>query len=521
MKKYHVISLLALLFVAGTLLRLYQLDNRSLWFDESFSWALSQFSLHELIDRTGQDVHPPFYYLSLKAWTLLFGTSVFAMRMLSVAFASLTLVGVYLFSRDAFSYPDRIAPQRKEIGLVAVALVAFSSVQIRWAQEVRMYTLGTALAIFSSWMLLGALKAKKNDSRWWFTGYSITAAAFLYTHNYALFSVFAQGLFFCGVYFYRLIVKHRRVWESHKFWQGLVALGMTLWLYSPWIPILLQQKRRVQDNYWIKEINPWSVPDAFQSLFFPRNHYAIDSHFWSVVIFCLIGLSLVLFLRKRRSLSHWLAVSMVIVPVSCAIMISLVSVSIIVNRHFIFTQLFLFVILAYLFAVYLNRRLERYALVGLLLFNLGVVHISYLRDVEIPQAPGVKGAVQYILAERRPDEPVVCLHPCIYHSVKFYSQGEVDPKLLLVGKKTNHSENIMHYTGGPILTRDDLMAISELEQVDSKIWVVDSSGYTVGIKKTHPPFTWAPAMGFSRNFQGNYFFDGVTTATLFQKQLNN
>ena len=113
MKKSHVISLLALLFVAGTLLRLYQLDNRSLWFDESFSWALSQFSLHELIDRTGQDVHPPFYYLILKAWTILFGTSVFAMRMLSVAFASLTLVGVYLLVETPFLI-QIVSPHREK-----------------------------------------------------------------------------------------------------------------------------------------------------------------------------------------------------------------------------------------------------------------------------------------------------------------------------------------------------------------------------------------------------------------------
>src|SRR4051812_35613993 len=76
------------------------LDRQCLWFDEAFSWRLTRFSWLEMIDRAKQDVHPPLYYILLKAWIAVFGDSVFAMRLLSVCWFGAGLWFVYQFCRE-------------------------------------------------------------------------------------------------------------------------------------------------------------------------------------------------------------------------------------------------------------------------------------------------------------------------------------------------------------------------------------------------------------------------------------
>jgi mannosyltransferase len=160
------LALLALIVIAGLALRTYRLTDRSIWFDEAWSWRLAQFPLPEMLTRIGHDVHPPLYYLLLKAWMCCCGASLRALRSLSVLLGGVTLVGVYLFAVAAFSDDGKALSKGRGIGLLAAALVAVSVFQVRYAWEARMYTLGTALAALSSWALFRALHATRHPRRW-------------------------------------------------------------------------------------------------------------------------------------------------------------------------------------------------------------------------------------------------------------------------------------------------------------------------------------------------------------------
>ena len=101
---------------------------------------MSRFPLAELIERTAADVHPPLYYLLLKAWTLVFGDSPAAMRSLSALFSVLTILAVYQTVRQANPQATVYArPRLTGAALFIAALVAFSVFQIRYGWEARMY----------------------------------------------------------------------------------------------------------------------------------------------------------------------------------------------------------------------------------------------------------------------------------------------------------------------------------------------------------------------------------------------
>jgi mannosyltransferase len=111
---------LALILVAGLLLRLHTASTRSIWFDEAWSWRMSQFPLAELIERTAADVHPPLYYLLLKAWTAAFGDSPLAMRSLSALFGVLTILAAYDLVRQHLS---PLSPVLRGEGLLALLVL--------------------------------------------------------------------------------------------------------------------------------------------------------------------------------------------------------------------------------------------------------------------------------------------------------------------------------------------------------------------------------------------------------------
>jgi mannosyltransferase len=94
-RRLFVPLMLAVVLLAGLMLRLQTASTRSIWFDEAWSWRMSRFPLAELIERTAADVHPPLYYLLLKAWTALFGDSPLAMRSMSALFGVLTILAAY------------------------------------------------------------------------------------------------------------------------------------------------------------------------------------------------------------------------------------------------------------------------------------------------------------------------------------------------------------------------------------------------------------------------------------------
>ena len=98
--KIAVFATVVLAFV----LRVWHLDVRSIWFDEAFSWTLSSFGPLEIIQRTGSDCHPPFYYLMLWGWIKLFGDSLWAMRLLSAVCGTAAVWVAWRVGKEAIEW---------------------------------------------------------------------------------------------------------------------------------------------------------------------------------------------------------------------------------------------------------------------------------------------------------------------------------------------------------------------------------------------------------------------------------
>lgn len=141
--------------VIGLVLRLISL-NQSLWLDEATSALAARMSLINLFTKfLPNDFHPPLYYLILKYWTQVFGSSEISLRIPSVIFGVATIYIIFLIGKKLYN---------EKIGIIAAVLLATSGLHVYYSQEARMYSLAALLVsalIYSflqeSWILFSII----------------------------------------------------------------------------------------------------------------------------------------------------------------------------------------------------------------------------------------------------------------------------------------------------------------------------------------------------------------------------
>jgi hypothetical protein len=170
-----------------------------MWWDESLShyratkpipYLLSNqihFSSGERTVRT-VDNHPPLYFVLLRSILLAAGDTEFAMRWLSMAWGVLIVPLVYQCGRRLFGAAS---------GLMGALLASLSPLYLWYQQEIRPYTMVTALGLLSFCFLLRltAVTSAAESRRCravWATLYVLSVAAMLTTHYLAFLLLAAE-----------------------------------------------------------------------------------------------------------------------------------------------------------------------------------------------------------------------------------------------------------------------------------------------------------------------------------------
>jgi hypothetical protein len=169
-------------------LRLYRIDDQSLWFDEAWTAnAVSQDALSVLRSAT-LDLHPPLYDLTLHFWTGLVGSSEFALRFFSLVASVAFVLLTYRVARVV---------QGRRAGLLVAIIATVAPLQVYYAQEARAYSLLPLLSLSSTYFLLSTCTSLASPERRSvlnrsLVGYVAVSVVALYTHLTALFVLAAQ-----------------------------------------------------------------------------------------------------------------------------------------------------------------------------------------------------------------------------------------------------------------------------------------------------------------------------------------
>jgi uncharacterized membrane protein len=228
--------ILLIIILTAAVIRVYGIEQKNLWFDELYSWHISEGSAKQIIIETSGDIHPPFYYIVLKYWIFLFSDSVISMRLLSGLFALLSMYFIYRIASEIFT---------ENIQIYSVLLLfAFSPVNIFYSQEVRMLNLNLFLTLGSVYFFTKLIKGSSVKTAASYTIFTILA---LYTHYFSFLILFTEVLIFLFLYF-------RKSVSINKIKSYLICFVLIMLFYLPWFPVFFRQTLKGQ---------PWRTEQTF------------------------------------------------------------------------------------------------------------------------------------------------------------------------------------------------------------------------------------------------------------------
>lgn len=212
----------------GWALQLSGLETKSLWHDElgtlrNSGWGGTWLDAirNPLIIPTLPK--PPLSFIVARTFLSLSDT-VFALRLPSVLFATLTIPIIYALGRVLFG---------PRVGLLAAFLLAIAPLHVRYGQEARMYSMLAFFSILSLYLFWRAIRARSGI--WWALFAGATALN-LYTHQFAFLSLGVTALF--GLW---LIVDARaRPQFPFRTWHFFAALAGILLSYLPMISFFIE-----------------------------------------------------------------------------------------------------------------------------------------------------------------------------------------------------------------------------------------------------------------------------------------
>ena len=250
MSKNRVITttLIVGLAIAYAATRLWRLTASCLWFDEIFSVHAAQHSWNSILGFIAQDlIHPPLFYLFLKLWIGIGGESIFWLRLLPVIFSIAAVVPFLLLMRELKG--------ERAVTILALFFIAFNGSLIKYAQEVRMYSLLMCLSLFSIWLF----------SRYFIKGKGLVPLIIInivmvYSHYFGWLVVVSEVA---------AIVIFQRI----KIRAILIMLGSTLVAFMPWAIAVMSFARAGaelgQNIGWMQKPMPANVVQLILSLVEP------------------------------------------------------------------------------------------------------------------------------------------------------------------------------------------------------------------------------------------------------------
>ena len=177
-------AILMVLILIAFAWRIWRLDFQSLWRDEVDAIYFAVRNLNETLSMFVQAAqNGPLYFLSLRPWFGVVGTSEFALRFPSVAAGTLSVPLVWQVGRRLLPAAGDVATTRDSFwlstALVGTLFFALNPYQVWYGQEGKMYATVTCLALLATWLWLRGID--EGGWRTWLS-YLVVVSIAMYIH---------------------------------------------------------------------------------------------------------------------------------------------------------------------------------------------------------------------------------------------------------------------------------------------------------------------------------------------------
>lgn len=452
------------IIVLGIIFISLSIFHSSLWYDESYSVAISNRSFADIWTIGGHDVHPILYYWILHIIRMIFGNQIMLFRLLSVL--SLAILGILGFTHIRKDFGEKV-------GILFSFFVFFLPITVAYAGEIRMYDLAmllvTVMAIYSYRIYKNP--DKKNIKNWILFGVFSLASA--YTHYYALAAAGVINLALL-IYFIKKSVKEKKFCYNLKIF--IIVGVIQIIAYLPWLVYLLLQISQVSAGFWISMTFPGTLIEMFTFQFTGNLDDSMHVSNWVAGIFGIIvsGFVIYLFVKNRKNKEEnkpaKYSIIIYVLTLLGVCLMSLIMMSPILYARYMLciTGLFIFFI-SFILGKYGNK----YIIAAVCI--LSIIIATYINITQIEQ--------NY---DESNSEPIEYLQENIQEGdiIIFGNEGsgfvvaanfpDVD-KYFWDGAYWNIDEAISAY--GPNMTI--IHSLDEIEEENVRLWVINGSSYSI------------------------------------------
>ena len=223
-----------IILLAGTILRVYFIDYRGFWIDEVFSVYLASSSLSGLFNLLNANNQSPLFFFLLHYWIKLLGDSDVTVRLLSVVWGSIGIIGIYYLLGEGLKWSKRSA-------LLGAFLVIINPLHVYYSIEARPYSMLFALAAFYLAFLCRIYSA---EAKRYYIAFVSLQILLLYTHPTALIYCFTINVV------YLLLLLSMKQLNKLRLGNLLITNAITLLLFLPWIVTYWLQVQATSEHFW-------------------------------------------------------------------------------------------------------------------------------------------------------------------------------------------------------------------------------------------------------------------------------
>jgi mannosyltransferase len=441
---------LSAVLALGALVRFVNIAKSSIWHDEGYTMMLVPQSIGSIIARTGRDVHPPLYYLALHLWIGLFGRSELAARGLSAIFSLATIVVGYLLIRRLFNEPA---------ARLAALFLALGPFLVRYSQEARMYGMVAFLMVLATYCLTRAVESR--NWAWWL-GYSLSIAASLYTHYYAVFLILAHWIWMA-----LQTSRPQAGLRNRRWWSSNIVAAL---LFVPWLPVAYHQFTRVQASFWIPKVSLFTLPNTLTQFMLFNDGYGQVIKFLAASLFGLLAISALL--SARRQARGMLLIILYAIVGPLAVFILSFKRPIYVDRYFVFAAVAFYMLLA-LFVVCAWPLRHRWNLQVGMTLGLIVAFGFGINQVYKTSNHQMRVIGQVVSSQFQPGDELVSGELYTYFDFTYYNHTGELLKLRAPGGISGYGETSLLYD------RADQIVVRNYQQLhpaSGYIWVIGKTG---------------------------------------------
>lgn len=510
-----VAYILILVILLGAALRLYHLGDRSIWYDEGASLYLRHLvdSKCTILD-PNENNEAPMNAVLTRLWydgvvrnithfPVTSAQNDFMIRLMPCLFGILAIPLIFLLARYLLKDPWA--------AVIAAFLFAISPFQVKYAQELRIYAFYTFIALLAAGCLL---KALEENRRWAWLGMVFLLALTVYSHYFAVWTVFSFNAYYVFV-----------IWPCRRhFWRWVAANLAVLVMVALALKLAFVMNNIVKDLVYCWYPNPtWkSAFVTFKTLM--AGYGPSTWAYWPLflITFSLFWLGVAVQCRRGRAGAFLAALTFV--PI-------LANVLLWSHRHFSFYEDRLFIFSGAIAVIGIAaglRALTRpwltaLALAAIVAFTIPCMNDYYAHRVHPAPAHRMgiwdkvdcRAAAAFLQANLHEGDVVGLSSHFTMYPLKHYLDW---PKVFRLGATDQDGTEFIKIQGNaPLLNNHGLMPVRmDLATREARrVWFLESFGLT---------FDWEPSVKLIRDWlesnwtaRERHTFDGIHL-TLYERK---